>query len=317
MSGYTRLRGVSDIGNSLLIDQLQTNVSAFLTWGFLCIGAFVNITRPASGAYGGLYSRLRLSEDPNYTKGQVWEGFRSNWIWESGLDYSTQPISISGIYLNNTFLPISTTGTYAYAINYPLGRVVFDNPISRTSQVDLNYSYRYVNVYQADAPWFRDLQFNSFRVDDSHFNLYGSGTWSTNAQNRIQLPAVVVEVVPRRTFKGKELGGGSFIYQDVLFHIFAETSFDRGNLVDILTYQKQQRINLFDKNLVNTADAWPINNDGMVVPSSLCYPDFVNRYFNGKNAYFFDTFSQESENLTPGYFSGIVRATLEIDSPEL
>jgi hypothetical protein len=317
MSNYTRLRAVSNIGDSLLLDQVTTNLMSFLDWGFLGIGAFVNISRPTSGVYGGNEHRLRLSEDRNYRKGQVWEGFRSNWVWESGIEYPVQPIQISGVYLNNTFLPTATTGTFSYSINYPLGRVVFNNPISPTSQVELNYSFKQISVQSADSPWFKELQFNSYRVDDSHFNLYGSGIWSTAAQNRIQLPAVVVEFSPRRTLTGKELGGGSFIYQDYNFHIFAETSFERGNLLDILTFQKQQKLFLYDKNLIQNANAWPLDYFGSIAPSALCYPDLVNNYFNHKAIYFYDTSGQEAMNYIPGLFCAMVRATFEIDSPEV
>lgn len=314
---YTRFKGVNNIGDSLTNDQLASNMVEFLSWAFLGIGAFTNVNRPTSGYYGGMPYRLRLSEDPNYSKGQVWEGFRSNWVWESGIDYTAySPVSISGVYLNNNFLPLNSSGHYSYKINYPLGRVVFASSLPPNSQVEVNFSYKNINVCQADSPWFKELQFNSLRVDNSHFNLYGSGNWSTSAQNRLQLPAIVVEVVPRRTLKPYQQGGGQWIYQDVLFHIFAETSVERGNLMDILTYQKHKKIASFDKNIISSANAWPLDFDGSIAPSAVCYPDLI-RLYPGFDAYFFDTASFESDNLSPGFFSGIVRAQMEMVNPKI
>ena len=73
--------------------------------------------------------------------------------------------------------------------------------------VQLNYSYRNVQVYIADqAPWWDELQYNSMRVDDATFSEIGSGNWGILSNHRVQMPAIVVEAVPRRTFKPYELG---------------------------------------------------------------------------------------------------------------
>lgn len=313
---WTRLKGVNNIGDSLLNDKLVSNMVEFLSWGFLGVGAFYNVNRPtSSGHYGGAQYRLRLVNDPNYTMGKVWEGFRLNWVWESGVDYAYSPIPISGIYVNNSFVSISATGTNSYKINYPLGRVVFNTPIATNSRVELNYSYKYINVYDADAPGFKELQFNSFLIE-GNFNNASSGVRAVLSQNRIQLPAVVVEAVPRRTLRPYQMGGGQVVAQDLLFHIFTETSFERGSLVDILTFQKEKRIMLFDKNAISSANAWPLNNYGSLASGALCYPDLL-RLYNGGDAVFEDVTSQETGNLTPGYFGAIVRAKMEVYVPTI
>lgn len=307
---WTRLKGINNIGDSLLNDQLATNVVEFFSWALLGVGAFYNVNRPASGVYGGDQHQMRLVDAPNYRRGQVWEGFRLNWVWESGVDYGYQPIQISGIYLNNTFLPIATTGTYAYNINYPLGRITFNNPVPVNTRVELSYSYKYINVCQADSPWFKELQFNSFLIENN-FNNSASGIRSVDAKHRTQLPAIIVEVVPRRKLTGYQMGGGQLVTQDVLFHIFAETSFERGNLVDIITYQKEKRIIFFDKNAISSANAWPLNLNQSLNPGALCYPDLL-RFYPGLDAVFSDITSQETMNLSPGLYQGIVRAQMEI-----
>ena len=94
---YTRLnKFVSQIGETLLMSQIESNFKTYLDWGLLGIGGFSNVSIPTSGAYGGTFDRLRLVDDPSYTLGQVWEGPRKDWVWESGVEYSTQPTELTG-----------------------------------------------------------------------------------------------------------------------------------------------------------------------------------------------------------------------------
>ena len=90
------LTGVSNIGKSALGDLLQAGIISFFDWGFQNIGAYENVNIPTSGVYGGDRHILRPVQTPYYTNGRVWEGYRSNWIWESGFSQPVQPIQISG-----------------------------------------------------------------------------------------------------------------------------------------------------------------------------------------------------------------------------
>ena len=69
-TSFTR---VTNIGNTLLNSELESNLKSFLDWSFLGIGGGSNITIPTSGAYGGTFDNLRLVDDPSYPAGQVWE----------------------------------------------------------------------------------------------------------------------------------------------------------------------------------------------------------------------------------------------------
>ena len=112
-----------------------------------------------------------------------------------------------------------------YHINYPLGRVIFDANIPAiTAAVTASYSYRFVQVYRAnDVPWWQQLQYRSFRVDDAMFTQSGDGDWAIGGQHRIQMPCVIIEAVPRATSRPFQLGDGSYwVNQDVLCHVIAE-----------------------------------------------------------------------------------------------
>ena len=131
----TTFQSVSHVGNTLLNSELEGNLKGFLDWGMLGIGGWFNVEIPTLGAWGGQFDQLRLVDDPSYTRGQVWETARKDWVWETGTPYTGgDPIAISGIYINSTLYGTGDA-TYGHHYNYPLGRVVFDSAIPITSTV--------------------------------------------------------------------------------------------------------------------------------------------------------------------------------------
>lgn len=279
---YTSLKAVSEAGESLLTDQLETNLASFLTWGLVNIGGFLSVARSDAGPYGGDMSQLRMSIDPRYGNipGKIWEGFRSDWVHETGVSCDRQPTRVSGVYVDGAFHPIGETGAYSHSIDYRNGRVVFDTPISATGVVQCEYSFRLYHVSTADTPWWQQIQPDSFRNDDPTFMQSSSGAWSILAENRVQLPHVVIESPPRFTgHVPKEIGNSSvWGRQDVLFHILAE---DRGQmkfLHDVVIAQIDKILLAFDKNLALGNDAFPLAPNGDINPTGLTYPQMVAAY---------------------------------------
>ena len=311
-SDYTKLNAqVSQIGNTLLMSQLETNLKSYLDWGLIGIGAFSNVSIPTSGAYGGTYDRLRLVNDPSYTLGQVWETPRKDWVWETGVEYATQPTNVSGVYINGS---LHTTGdaTYPHHYNYPLGRVIFDSAINNSSRVQVNYAYRNVQTYVADqAPWWQEIQYNSYRVED----FIGSGEDRILSNHRVQLPAVVIEAVPRRTFKPYQLGSlGQLVYQDVNFHIIAESRWWRNQLLDIISFEKDKVIWLYDNNKIADATGYPLDFRGMKVSNPIMYSTFVGESedFRFKRARYHDMVVIDMTAPTSRLYQGIAKATFEV-----
>lgn len=309
---YLKLKGMDEFGDSSLTDQLRSNLIEFFNWGLLQTGAFSNINIGVTNPYGGDKSRLTpVLDDKDYLPGKVWQAKRADWVWEKNLDYHTQPVTPSGVTINNTFYPSDVTGAYAHRINYPLGQVIFDSPIPTSAIVQVEYSSRYFHFITSDVPWFREILFMSNRPDITQ-------TSSPLAANRVQLPAVIVEVVPRRGLVPLMIGGGHWVRQDVLFHIFAQESWERDKLVDIITYQKEKTILSFDKNLITASDAFPLDRHGSLRPGAKMYPELVapTGGFFWKRIFFKDILSQETPSIPP-LWRGVVRGTFEIDFPEL
>lgn len=315
MPSHTQLKGVTKLGESLLSDHLERNLRDFYQWGFLGIGGFNNLeSAPTSGIYGGNKNRLRLVDDPNYEEGQVWEAFRQNWVWETGVSFADQPVNVSGVYVDGTFYDSSTVGAFSHYLDYPNGRVVFNTAIPTTSVVTCNYSYRSVNFLMADVPWWREFQKNSYRVDSPHFLQEGSGAWSILSENRVQLPTVIVEAVPRTDRYAKEIGSTVAVTrQDVLCHILSETRWEFQAIHDVLTGQWDKTIIGYDVNEVRSAEKFPLDANGSRVTGALMYPDLVSTYA-WKRIRIQE--SQSFDYTRPGslYYS-VVRNVLEVDTP--
>lgn len=287
LTTYT-LDGVSHYGDDQLSDILEANLKTFYDWAFLSIGAWTDVNSTIDGLWGGDWDDLRLVEDPSYTDGQVWEGAKKDWVWETGINY----IDVTGSGPHNP-TPVGTPSvnsiahTGGYHINYPLGRVIFDTPQGVTDSVQIDYAYKNVQVYRADdAPWYKELQFRSFRVDSDYFQQQGdgsylqSGDWSVGGNHRIQMPCIILGVTtPSGPKSAYEIGNKSlYMRYTVQFGVIAETSYERNKIRDMLLLQSHKVLKLFDNNLVTASGAWPLDYRGELIGSNM-YPDLVENYY--------------------------------------
>jgi hypothetical protein len=329
---YTQLNKITHLGDSTLTSIIQDNLIEFFDWGFLNIGGFVNVSIPTSGLYGGDQHKLRLVNHPYYASGQVWEGFRSSWAWQSGVSTTDQPKvltklgstgytnrstpGISGVFINNTFQPTSGVGAYKHYIDYPKGRVVFDSAISTSSEVTAEFSYKWVNVVPANHKFFREIQYRSQRADGD-FNFSGSGDYTQLAETRLQLPALAVEMVGRGS-EPYALGGTThLITTDVLFHVLTEEPYTRDKIVDIVSAQEEKTLYMIDVDDVGRSGAYPLDYRGTTNSGALRYPDLVRKKLDGgyrhtRKMRFQDATSQTPEEINPNLYHGTVRLKVEV-----
>lgn len=317
---YTQLKGISHIGETLLMNEIENNLKSFFDWSLLhSAGAWTDVTIPTSGINGGNFQTLRPVFDPNYSDGQVWETIRSDWVWETGVNYdeTENPINISGVYVGGTLYGTGHA-TYGHHYNYPLGRVVFDSPIATGSAVTMEYSFRNVQVSKADdSPLFREVQYGSMRPDDSHWTSKDDrGEWSRLGVQRSQLPQIVIESVPRRYQKPYEMGNGSLIvYQDVLLHVLAQNRWSRNNLIDIIALQDFKTIWMYNSDEIAASGAAPLDYRGMRVDGLNMYPDLVNDRgigYRWKTMRMTNINCSDSQSINPELHLGTVRMTIEV-----
>ena len=324
MRDNLNLQGFNSVFDTTLNNELQDNIVEFLEWSLLQKGNYMNVTLGELSPEGVDYSKLRLSSNSAFASGKAWEGFRQNWVWQSGVSYSPPPIvgtsnarpGISGVYVNNTFYPSSNSGTYAHKVDYFNGRIVFDNPIPINSIVKAEYSYKYINiVYANNLPWLTEVQYSSLDLN-SDFNVLNKGKYDIPTEARVQLPAIAIEVVPRRTFRGYQLGGGQFVNTDILFHCLAEDEYTRNKLVDIISLQNDKVLAMFNSNEIAKSGDFPLNYQGFPVSGALRYPDLISKYLYG-TMYLKNTQVQNMKLINSNFFAGIVRMTSEVINTQI
>ena len=311
---HTKLKSITNAQDATISNILLDNFINFYDWGFVDRGSFYNINIPQSGLYGGDRHKLRLSDDPRYTSGKVWEGYRQNWVWESGVDGTTQqPISISGVFVDGEFYATGNA-TKPYYIDYPNGRIVFDDAQSSTANVQLEYSHKWLQVVPAEGiSWFRQIQSRSFR-NESGFQVANSGGWAILGDSRVQLPALAVEVVPPRSLEGYQLGGGQLVNNDIVFYAITENHWECANIMDSVLYQNDRVIHLYDPTQIGMSGVSPFNYRNELrenaIPSGL-YPNLIDNFY-WKRCWINNSRSNDITQLSPDLYIWSVRCSTQV-----
>lgn len=306
-------KGINNISQDLLLNILEANFKMYLDWSFLKIGAWINAEKPKSTIYGvNNHYKLIPVNNMSYNNGQVWQGIRKDWVWEKDISYnSISPQTISDISVNNNILPKSGN----FIVNYPNGLVIFNSPISQSSVVELDYSYRFVQVYRSsEAPWFNLIQYNSFNTESKDIQQINSGEWAIGSHHRIQLPCIIIESIPRSRSRPYEIGNSLlWLEQDVVFYVLAENKNDRNKLLDIIRLQQDSTLKLFDTNSVSQNDDFPLDYNGDIKSSSLMYPELIDQYF-WRKCFIKNVNLVELDSKHINFHQGAARLTLEIIS---
>ena len=313
------LKGFNSVKDATLNNEIQDNLIEFFDWALLKKGNYFNVSVGETSPDGYDYSQLRLSSNENYTTGTCWEGVRSNWVWQSGVSYSPTPLvgtnnakpGVSGVYVDDTFYPTTTTGAYAHHVDYFNGRVVFDSPIPTGSKVQVEHSYKWINVVYANSvPWLREIQYRSYDVN-GEFLQPSKGKWDIPPEARLQLPAIAVEIVPRRNITGFQFGGGSYVNTDVLFHCIAEDEITRNKLVDIVSLQNEKTFYAFNSNLVASSGDFPLDYRGTPVSGALNFEELVLKHY-GPDIRLKNSSVQGMEVINSNFCAGTVKLTAEV-----
>tara|TARA_Y100000114_G_scaffold109417_2_gene102930 strand:+ start:496 stop:1455 length:960 start_codon:yes stop_codon:yes gene_type:complete len=311
---HTKLANLNNAQDATLSNVLLDNFISLYDWGLLDRGQFYNINIPESGIYGGDKHKLRSAQDPNYSDGQIWEGYRQNWVWESGISATDeQPIKISGVFVDDVFYATGNV-TKPFYIDYPNGRVVFDTALSTTSTVQLEYSHKWVQVIPAQGvSWFREIQQGSFRNEEG-FQVSDSGNWVQLGQTRVQLPAIAVEVVPAKSLQPYQLGGGQWTNTDILFYVISENHWECTNLIDTILYQNDRTVHLFNPTAVAISGVLPFNYRNELnenaIPSGL-YPNMIDDFFY-RRCWINQSRGNEVTQLSPELYIGTARCSTQV-----
>ncbi len=275
----------------------------------------------------GVDSKSFLIEHPSTGSSLILES-------QSGITITTQ--SGSNILLGIDFGPTGAGGTVqgiynptppkiyvdsvetgsGYTIDYPNGKVIFDQALSSTNTVSADYSYRNVQSYVGNqSNLFFEIQYDSQNpANNSWASSATSGDYATDPSQRMQLPAVLIECVAQKKSEGYELGSGRLkIDQDVLVTVVSENKYERNIITDILSEQKHKTINLYDIDVLNKRNQNSLNYDGSLNESGLMYNQIsADNTLQWSKAYFKDVVTSEVETNNPNLHMSKVRFKAEV-----
>jgi hypothetical protein len=325
LQAWEKFKGVTNVRHDQFNQNLLYGLLAWMKWSAINAGAYQNVSYGgASGILGGDFSRLRMVTDPRYTNGQVWETFRSDLVWETGIGFTPAPQIMSGVYVNGSWHPTPSSGTdYEHYIDYPRGRVVFNTAIATTSTVHADYSYRTMSFIDSNTEWFKELLFNVNSIYRDDFLAQGSGQWDQLSDIRQQLPVCGIEIVDNREYTPYQLGGGQWVHQDILIYILTENKFDRDQWLDILSMQNDRTVYLLNRKIMKEDSRYPVDLDyrGMTVNSPIQYPQLVlptgQDGFRWTNTLITDTRGQMIDTLNGWLYRGVVRMTCTVIRPDV
>ena len=308
----TVFQGVSDISEDLLLNITEANFKTYLDWAFLHLGGWFDAEVGQYTIHSSTVQQAQLLPvaDEAYVDGQVWQGIRKDWVYETGCHPTESPVAISGLTVDGVFHSYPGGD---FKINYPEGRVIFDAPMAIGATVLMNYSYRNVQVYRAsDAEWFSELQYASFNNSNIDIQRMEDGNWSIAGNHRIQLPAIIIDPISRSSSVPYQIGSRELVLsQDIGFYVVAETKNERNKLLDILRLQQGVTLRLYNTNLVAQDEKYPLAPDLDRNFSGLMYPDLVSNYHYRKCYLRYINF-QEIYSVSPYLHQGMARATVEI-----
>lgn len=264
--GDEKFSGIGSINDYLLISNIENNMKSFLDWGFLNIGGFVNVNSTANSSSTDP-NKLAYVNDPNYSDGQVWQTRHQDWVYESIDDYS--PTIANSITVDGVAAP-------SHTLDFMNSRVIFDTAISLTSDVRMDYAYRWVQVHKSSSNLVWWKQFQSDIVNDPTQFSENTGEYAIFNQNRVQMPSVIIETVPKGTSKPYQLGNKSLIsQQDLILHVIANNAAHRNSIIDIIRLQEDKVIWLYDTKKLATNGVLPFSFDGSLNSARLSYNDLI------------------------------------------
>ncbi len=271
------LDGVTYYGQPSLEDNILQNVVGMLKYGLLELGAYTNIAKDAVDYNGNNASLLRPASLPGVTNNTVYEGLTNDWVWESGITRKNSavpaPLSISGIFINDTFYPAGTTYLGAnWYVNYSHGAVIFSSGLSAGTTVKVPRSERAVHTYSVDSPYYNNIL--AYYRDRNNWSVQGSGIDNLPSNHRAFLPAVFVGL-EKYSSVGMEQGSRNKITTATIsFNIFAGNASDRRKLTDICFMLEEKAFSTFKYGVAPSQ----LSISGTIYPSSMTFPQLVANY---------------------------------------
>ncbi len=284
--------------------NLEQNIAAFFDYGCLLSSGSQHIYFNSTDYAGNQVGTLKPAPHKQYQMGRVWQGYRTNWAWESNSGINS--VDISGVYINGTFV------TSGFNVDYKHGQIVFDSPIGLSSLVKCSYSAKTIFWDVSTVPWFRELMAETYKYSNFDAHGIGSGIRNTITNRNVQLPAVIVEVTSENNFEPLMLGGGSWYNPRVNFYVFAENQQQKKLITDLICNQNMHSFIGTDFEQVRQNSAFPYNQYGFLVSGAKELPELQNSYPWNVKPITFENKEGQDVKYVPNVYRSVVTCTCNL-----
>ncbi len=209
--------------------QVELNIKSHLEREFIDNGLYQNI------ASGQLRIGGQRSDVLTRITSTKYESFFNDWVLETDASGVTgfETVNVSGVTVDGVFQPRGS-GTYLPEIDFNGGGVVFGVNIPETSTVEAVFSYKETHFDFPDT-FLSPALFSEFKD-----NVVGTNV-SVPSGFITQLPVVVIDL-QNRTSSPHQLGGGTEIAQQVVFHVLANSRRQMNRIVDQLSTRSDRKV---------------------------------------------------------------------------
>jgi hypothetical protein len=98
----------------------------------------------------------------------------------------------------------------------------------------------------------------------------------------------------------------------VLFYVLANRESECSNLLNIISYQNDRLLRLFDSNKISRSGAYPIGIIGDLIDRQYNYPNWVSNYFFGNLRVHNSTISDIAQ-VSVDFYMGTARCSTQIE----
>jgi hypothetical protein len=293
-------------------NRVYTNLKLFLDDALVARGWYLNVASGETDWHSNNLSRLLpVQTDASYpvdsgTTVHIWQGYRQNWVSESGVTLFTSgltsPTIPRSVFVSGVSHPVRPfDGSSGIAIDFRNGRVIFESGVSFSTTVEVAHSEKEVWIDTVS----RDLITNQITKIDNTKRTIISNIPSGEIGN---LPTILMEMTSSPEPRGMELGGGLILKPTIFLHVVSNNRWDKDELIDFIEQRKDQVITLID---LDGAPA-QFTYEGDFASGFLAYDSFKSTY-RDKNLYITGVSLIKNDDIAQdGYFTATLRMETEI-----
>lgn len=293
-------------------NRVYSNLKLYFDQLLVERGWYDNVASGETDWHGNNLSQVfAVQDDARYpidsgTSVHVWQGFKKNWVVESGM----QPLT-SG--LTNPTIPRSVIiggvshpvrpfdGASGIAIDFRNGRVIFESGVTFGTTVQVPHSEKYVWVDTVA----RDLITNQITAIDNTNRTVVSEVPSGQIG---QLPMILMEAVASKEPQGMQLGGGLILKPVINLHIISNNRWDKDELIDFIEQRKDETIQMVSLDDVPEQ----FTQQGDFGSGWLTHANLIASY-KDKNLYITSVSLLKNDDIAEdGYFTATLRMETEI-----